>query len=78
MHCRLLKGSMVRWYLVDVGLPVAICSIIGVAWRLAMPFGLPSYVLLLWIMSGLALSFLCVVVAMPHTRAWVMKLAFLE
>jgi O-antigen/teichoic acid export membrane protein len=76
MHRRLLKGSMVRWYLVDIALPVALCLGIGVSVRLGMPSGLPSYAVLLWIMSGLVLSFLCLVLAMPHTREWVRMLAF--
>ncbi len=76
MHRRLLKGSMARWYLMDVGLPVALCFGIGIAVRLAMPSGLPPYAVLIWIMSGFVLSFLCVAVVMPHTRRWVRELAF--
>lgn len=75
MHRRLLRGSMGQWYLMDVGLPVALCLGIGVAVRLGMPSGLPSYAVLLWIMSGFVLSFLCVVLAMPHTREWLRNLA---
>ena len=71
MHRRLLRGGMARWYLVDVGLPVGICLLIGVAARLAMPVGMPAAAILLWILSVLALCFLSVALALPHTRAWV-------
>jgi O-antigen/teichoic acid export membrane protein len=76
MHRRLLRGSMGRWYLKDVGLPVVLCLGIGLVARLAMPPGLPPYAGLLWIVSALALSFLCVTLAMPHTREWVRQPAF--
>lgn len=75
MHRRLLSDSMRRWYLTDVGMPVVLCLGIGVIARLAMPSGLPNYAMLLWIMSGFVLSFLCVALAMPHTREWVRQLA---
>ena len=76
MHRRLLKGGMGRWYLMDVGLPVAVCLGIGLIARFAMPSGLPDYGILLWILSAFALCFLCVALAMPHTREWVKQLAF--
>jgi hypothetical protein len=66
---------MGRWYLMDVGLPVVLCLGIGLVVRLAMPAGLSPHAVLLWITPALALSFLCVVAAMPHTRAWVRDLA---
>ena len=78
MHRRLLRGSMGRWYLMDVGLPVALCLGIGLIARFAMPSGLPAYGILLWILSAFALCFLCVALAMPHTREWVRQLAFLR
>lgn len=76
MHRRLLAGSMSRWYLVDVGLPVALCLGIGLLARLAMPSGLPAYAVLLWILLAFTLAFLCVVLAMPHAREWVRQFAF--
>jgi len=76
MHRRLLRGSMGRWYMMDVGLPVVLCFGIGLIARFAMPSGLPDYGILLWILSAFALCFLCVALAMPHTREWVRQFAF--
>jgi len=76
MHRRLLRGSMRRWYLLDVGLPVGLCLGIGLMARLATPSGMPAYALLLWILSVLAVCFLCVALVMPHTRGWVRQLIF--
>jgi len=76
MHRRLLRGSMAQWYLKDVGMPVAIGLGVGVAARLALPSNIPWYALLLWILSALGLVFLCVALAMPHTREWLRRPAF--
>jgi O-antigen/teichoic acid export membrane protein len=76
MHRRVLRGNMARWYSVDVGLPVVLSLGIGFAARMTMPSGLPSYAVLLWIISALALTFLSVALALPHTRAWVRRLIF--
>jgi O-antigen/teichoic acid export membrane protein len=76
MHRRLLRGSMRRWYVMDVGLPVALCLGIGLIARLAAPSGMPAFAVLLWILSALVVSFLCVALVMPHTREWVRQLAF--
>lgn len=70
MHRRLLKGGMGRWYWQDVGMPVALGLGVGVAARFAMPSGIPPYALLLWILAALGVTFLCVTLAMPHTREW--------
>jgi len=73
MHRRLLRGSMARWYGVDVALPVVICLAIGLAARFAMPPGLPAFAVLLWILAAVALCFVCAALAMPNTRSWVRR-----
>jgi O-antigen/teichoic acid export membrane protein len=78
MHRRLLKDGMGRWYLLDVGAPVGVCLGIGLAARLAMPPAMPAYAVVLWILSALAVCFLCVALVMPHTRGWVRQLGFLR
>jgi O-antigen/teichoic acid export membrane protein len=70
MHRRLLSQSMPRWYLVDVGLPVVLCLIIGGIVRLAAPSAPPAYAVPLWILLALSMCFVGVALAMPHTRVW--------
>jgi O-antigen/teichoic acid export membrane protein len=76
MHRRLLKNSMSSWYLMDVGLPVLLCLGVGLAARVSMPSGMPPYAVFLWIMSTFGLSFLCLVLAMRHTREWIRQTAY--
>ena len=75
MHRRLLRDSMGQWYLRDVGIPVVIACGVGIMARVAAPSDMPAYALLLWILLSLALTFLCVAWAMPHTRDWLKRLA---
>jgi hypothetical protein len=76
MHRRLLRGSMGRWYMMDVGLPVALCFGIGLIARFAMPSGLPAYGILIWILSAFVLTFVCVTLSMPQTREWLRVLRY--
>ena len=73
MHRRLLKESMGRWYLIDVGLPAALSLGMCVVARLTLPSGLPSYAVLLWIASTFVLTTFCVALSMPFTREWLGK-----
>jgi len=75
MHRRLLKDSMGQWYLRDVGIPILIGCGVGIMARVTAPSDMPAYALLLWILLSLALTFLCVAWAMPHTRDWLKRSA---
>jgi O-antigen/teichoic acid export membrane protein len=76
MHRRLLRGSMGRWYLIDVGLPMGLSLGLCVVARSALPSGLPSYAILLWIVATYVSTMLCVALAMPFTRKWLRKAVF--
>ena len=73
MHRRLLRDSMGQWFLRDVGIPLVIGCGVGILARVAAPSDMPAYALLLWILLSLALAFLCVAWAMPHTRDWLKR-----
>ncbi len=70
MHTRLLKTEMMRWYWVDVGLPLLASSFIAGLARLLIPSRSSNYTTL----SYISLTFLiCLVVAAvvsPSTRGW--------
>jgi O-antigen/teichoic acid export membrane protein len=76
MHRRLLTESMGRWYLIDVGLPAALSLGMCIIARFALPQDLPSYAVLLWIISTFALTTFCVALSMPFTREWLRKTIF--
>ncbi len=73
MHTHLLRGSMARWYLVDVGLPSAIIlSIVGAA-RWLFPGDASMSVSVVWILLTFLLALCCSVLALPATREWAQK-----
>ena len=74
MHRRLIRKSMGRWYFRDVGMPVGIGLGIGVLAHLVQPRDVPQLVVLLWILFAYVSTFLCVSLAMPHTREWLKSL----
>jgi O-antigen/teichoic acid export membrane protein len=71
MHRRLLKREQWRWYVEDVGLPLAAAfSVIGLG-RLLIHDLLPSPVLLLSLMIMFALALGVAAFAASHIRTWV-------
>jgi len=70
MHRRLLQRELGRWFLQDVGFPVAAGFAAGGIARYLMPPELPGVGMVLWIAAAFALSAAAVTLAMPHTRAW--------
>ena len=68
MHRQLLKDSMRRWYVLDVGVPILICGAVGGLARAVMPANMPPFLILLWMLLALALAFACVGMALPRVR----------
>lgn len=73
MHTRLLRGSLARWYLVDVGLPSAIVLSIAGAARWLFPKDASTLVSVMWILVTYLLALCCSVLALPATREWAQK-----
>lgn len=71
MHRRLLKQELWRWYVEDVGLPLAAAfSVIGVG-RLLIHSAMPVPMLILSLLIMLALALVFATFAAPQIRTWV-------
>lgn len=68
MHRRLLKDEMWRWYLVDVGIPLAIVISVCAASRALLPAGIPSGMCFLWIAATLLVSLLLSSLSLKSSR----------
>lgn len=71
MHRRLLKGQMWRWYLSDVGLPLAISTLVGIVARVLLPVNAPLVVVCLWM--GIAFSLALTLSMLVSTHTWAKK-----
>lgn len=72
MHRRLLKREQRRWYVEDVGLPLAAAvGVVGVG-RSIIHSPLPPAVILLWLIILLALATGFAALAAPRIRTWVL------
>ncbi len=71
MHRRYLQQEMMKWYVIDVSIPVLTVSLIGFVSYTLMPANIPAVFTALWILTSLALiSFICLSV-MPAGRGWI-------
>jgi hypothetical protein len=73
MHTRILKGEQWRWYLEDIGLPLAATLVVtGLAWWL-FPVDMPKYLSIMYLGAVLLGSYLITAVATPQTRVLLMR-----
>lgn len=70
MHTRLLRGSLKRWYLVDIGGPMITSLSLASISRWLLPQGLTLLGTALWIFLTFLCAFIASVLVMPATRAW--------
>ncbi len=71
MHRRLLPGEQWRWYLEDVGLPLAASILVGSIGRLLIPLSTTPFFLAVSLAVLLASTFALAALAAPLIRSWV-------
>lgn len=62
------KGELARWYVQDVGLPLAVCAVIGVVMRLTLSAHWPLIAQFAWIVGAWLLAQLACLLALPRVR----------
>jgi O-antigen/teichoic acid export membrane protein len=72
MHRRLLKGETVQWYLVDVGLPLAISFVVFILAKFLLPAEIRPLFAFFWIIGTTLTALFLAFIAMPNTRNWIL------
>jgi O-antigen/teichoic acid export membrane protein len=79
MHKRLLKTEKWRWYLEDICLPLAPVLVIGGLARLLINGPIPHFIMFLYLLVILIITFALASITAPATRSWIMgKLVLLN